>query len=122
MSEFGTELRNERESRGIGLDTISEATKISNRHLLALEASHFDQLPDAADVQALERVAATLPMKPGQRELREFEYKRNGTAVLFAALSVHEGTLAGWVTDSSRSSSCGSLASARPSSSCFWLP
>jgi cytoskeletal protein RodZ len=45
MSEFGTELRRERESRGIGLDTISEATKISNRHLLALEASHFDQLP-----------------------------------------------------------------------------
>jgi cytoskeleton protein RodZ len=45
MSEFGTDLRRERESRGIGLDTITEATKISNRHLLALEASHFDLLP-----------------------------------------------------------------------------
>ena len=45
MSEFGIELRKERESRGIGLDTITEATKISNRHLLALEASHFDQFP-----------------------------------------------------------------------------
>jgi len=45
MSEFGAELRKERESRGIGLDTISEATKISARHLLALEANNFDQLP-----------------------------------------------------------------------------
>ncbi|MFT4113642.1 helix-turn-helix domain-containing protein [Silvibacterium sp.] len=45
MSEFGTELRRERESRGIGLDTIAEATKISSRHLQALETNHFDQLP-----------------------------------------------------------------------------
>ncbi|GGG98862.1 helix-turn-helix domain-containing protein [Silvibacterium dinghuense] len=45
MSEFGTELRRERERRGIGLDTISEATKISSRHLQALEAGQFDQLP-----------------------------------------------------------------------------
>jgi cytoskeleton protein RodZ len=45
MSEFGTELRRERESRGIGLDVISEATKISLRHLQALEASNFERLP-----------------------------------------------------------------------------
>jgi cytoskeleton protein RodZ len=45
MSEFGTELRRERESRGIGLDAISEATKISSRHLHALESGSFDQLP-----------------------------------------------------------------------------
>ena len=45
MSEFGTELRKERESRGIALDSISEATKISGRHLHALESSKFDQLP-----------------------------------------------------------------------------
>ena len=42
-------------------------------------------------------------LSPGRVLRREFEYKRHGTAVLFAALSVHEGTLAGWVTDSSRS-------------------
>jgi cytoskeletal protein RodZ len=45
MSEFGTELRRERESRGIGLGVISEATKISARHLQALEANNFEQLP-----------------------------------------------------------------------------
>jgi cytoskeletal protein RodZ len=45
MSEFGNELRREREGRGIGLDAISDATKISVRHLQALEAGKFDQLP-----------------------------------------------------------------------------
>lgn len=45
MSEFGQELRREREVRGISLDDITNATKISNRHLVALETSHFDALP-----------------------------------------------------------------------------
>jgi hypothetical protein len=33
---------------------------------------------------------------------REFEYRRNGTAVRFAGLNVHEGDGAAWVTDSTR--------------------
>ena len=45
MSEFGRELRTERESRGIGLETISDSTKISSRYLAALEEDHFEQLP-----------------------------------------------------------------------------
>lgn len=45
MSEFGEELRQERESRGITLEAIVEATKISSRHLQALETGHFDLLP-----------------------------------------------------------------------------
>ena len=40
---------------------------------------------------------------PGIPVRREFEYRRHGTAVLFAALNVHEGGVAGWVTDSTRS-------------------
>jgi cytoskeletal protein RodZ len=45
MPEFGKELRTERESRGIGLETISDLTKISSRYLAALEEDHFEQLP-----------------------------------------------------------------------------
>lgn len=45
MSAFGDRLRREREMRGITLDEISESTKISRRHLEALESEHFDQLP-----------------------------------------------------------------------------
>jgi len=45
MSEFGEELRQEREARGIALQSIIDATKISSRHLQALETNHFDYLP-----------------------------------------------------------------------------
>src|SRR5260370_40284953 len=40
---------------------------------------------------------------PGTRMGGGSEYRRHGTAVLFAGLDVHEGTVAGWVTDSTRS-------------------
>jgi cytoskeleton protein RodZ len=45
MAAFGDRLRREREMRGITLDEITESTKISRRHLEALEGEHFDQLP-----------------------------------------------------------------------------
>lgn len=45
MKEFGEELRRERESRGVTLQSITDATKISKRHLMALENGHFDLLP-----------------------------------------------------------------------------
>jgi hypothetical protein len=42
-------------------------------------------------IQALERAAPSLPMKPGQIERREFEYVRHGTKALIAALDVATG-------------------------------
>lgn len=45
MSEFGEDLKKERESRKITLASIADATKISSRHLTALEQSRFDDLP-----------------------------------------------------------------------------
>jgi cytoskeleton protein RodZ len=45
MGNFGDTLRQEREFRGITLDAITRVTKISNRHLVALEQEHFDILP-----------------------------------------------------------------------------
>jgi len=45
MSKFGEELRRERESRGIALAAITDETKISSRHLAALESEKFDDLP-----------------------------------------------------------------------------
>ena len=58
---------------------------------------------EKSGMQATSRVNATKPAVPGTPTRREFEYKRHGTAVLFAGLKVHEGTVAGWVTDSTRS-------------------
>jgi transposase len=54
-------------------------------------------------MQAKSRINPTRPAMPGIPVRREFEYRRHGTAVLFAALNVHEGDVAGWVTDSTRS-------------------
>ena len=54
-------------------------------------------------IQATSRVNPTRPPIPGIPARREFEYRRHGTAVLFAALDVHDGAVAGWVTDSTRS-------------------
>ena len=45
MANFGEALRKERENRGIALDAVSGATKISLRHLHAVESDNFDQLP-----------------------------------------------------------------------------
>jgi cytoskeleton protein RodZ len=45
MSTFGEELRTQRISRGIALEQITAVTKISQRHLVALEQDRFTQLP-----------------------------------------------------------------------------
>jgi cytoskeleton protein RodZ len=45
MSDFGEALRRERESRGIALKSITDVTKISGHHLVALEAGRFNHLP-----------------------------------------------------------------------------
>ena len=45
MSTFGEELRSQRVSRGIALEQITAVTKISQRHLVALEQNRFQQLP-----------------------------------------------------------------------------
>lgn len=45
MGQFGDELRNERVSRGVALQTISEKTKVITRYLSALEEEHFEILP-----------------------------------------------------------------------------
>jgi cytoskeleton protein RodZ len=45
MSSFGEDLRMERMSRGIALEDITAVTKISARHLVALEQERFRQLP-----------------------------------------------------------------------------
>ena len=46
-------------------------------------------------VQALERIAADLPMSPGKPLAREFEYKRHGTQTLIAAINVATGNVQG---------------------------
>ena len=44
-------------------------------------------------IQALERLHPTLPMKPGQTEKQEFEYRRHGTTCLIASFEVATGQI-----------------------------
>jgi transposase len=48
-------------------------------------------LDEKTQIQALDRTAPMLPMKPGQVERHTHDYKRNGTTSLFAALEVATG-------------------------------
>jgi cytoskeleton protein RodZ len=45
MERFCDKLRGERERRKVSIETICEETKVSSRHLHALEAGEYDQLP-----------------------------------------------------------------------------
>jgi cytoskeletal protein RodZ len=45
MERFGDELRLERERRQVTLETICAVTKVSIRHLQALEAGNYTELP-----------------------------------------------------------------------------
>jgi transposase len=48
-------------------------------------------LDEKTQIQALDRTAPMLPMRPGQVERHTHDYTRNGTASLFAALEVATG-------------------------------
>ena len=55
---------------------------------------------EKSQIQALDRTQPLLPMRPGKAKRLTATYKRNGTTCLLAALSVHEGKVAGRCVDS----------------------
>jgi len=57
-------------------------------------------IDEMTGIQALERAASSLPMKPGKVERREFEYIRHGTQTLIASFDVVTGEVQGTVGDS----------------------
>jgi hypothetical protein len=50
---------------------------------------------EKSQIQALDRTQPGLPPKPGRCGTMTYDYKRNGTTTLFAALDVLEGTIIG---------------------------
>jgi transposase len=48
---------------------------------------------EKSQIQALDRTAPLLPLRPGQAERRTHDYKRHGTTSLFAALNAKTGTV-----------------------------
>jgi transposase len=54
---------------------------------------HTVSVDEKTSIQALERIAPTLPMKPGTVERREFEYARHGTLALIPSFEVATGQI-----------------------------
>ena len=50
---------------------------------------------EKSQIQALDRTAPLLPLRPGQAERRTHDYRRHGTTSLFAALDAKSGTVIG---------------------------
>jgi len=55
--------------------------------------THTVSVDEMPGLQALERVAETIPMKPGQPKRIEYEYKRHGTLCLIGNWHVVEGQM-----------------------------
>ena len=52
-------------------------------------------MDEKSQIQALDRTQPSLPMKPGRAGTMTYDYKRNGTTTLFAALNVLTGSVIG---------------------------
>lgn len=59
---------------------------------------------EKTQIQALDRTQPMLPLRPGQVERRTHDYKRHGTASLYAALNVASGKVIGRLTKKHRAS------------------
>lgn len=68
--------------------------------IAAKETIRTVSIDEMSGIQALERIAPSLPMTPGRVERREFEYIRHGTQALIAAFDVATGQVIGTVADS----------------------
>ncbi|MGH9104527.1 MAG: IS630 family transposase [Acidimicrobiales bacterium] len=81
-------------------DFWEKAADVCGLYLHPPENAIVWSVDEKTSIQAKARINPSKPAVPGFPERREFEYERNGTVVLFAGLNVHEGDVAGWVTDS----------------------
>jgi transposase len=86
-------LNNERDQEPTTFDTGVKT--VCDLYAAALmlhqKGIHLISLDEKTGIQALERKHPTRPMRPGQVELREFEYIRHGTLALIANLEVATG-------------------------------
>ena len=59
-------------------------------------------LDEKSQIQALDRTQPGLPSKPGRGQTMTHDYKRHGTATLFAALNIADGKVIGTCMDKHR--------------------
>ena len=73
MASFGENLQREREMRGVTLEEISAATKISSRFLVAIEREEFGKLPGGIFTRSFVRAYARYLGLDEERVLAEYQ-------------------------------------------------
>jgi cytoskeleton protein RodZ len=73
MGTFGENLRREREMRGVSLEEICDATKISMRALQAMENDQFDKLPGGIFTRSFVRTYAKYLGLDEEKIMAEFQ-------------------------------------------------
>jgi transposase len=74
---------------------IDKVRDIAGLYLAPPERALVLCVDEKSQIQALDRTAPLLPMRPGQIERRTHDYARHGTTSLFAALDTKTGELIG---------------------------
>jgi transposase len=65
----------------------------------AEQVTHTVSVDEKSGIQALERAAPDLPMKPGSCAKQEYNYIRHGTLCLIAAMCVVSGKIFPWLNE-----------------------
>ncbi len=76
--EFGEELRRERELRDVSREQLASATKVSMRHIAALESGRYDQLPAGVFSKGFVRVIALHLGLDAERSVTAFRHVHAG--------------------------------------------
>ena len=72
-------------------ELVTKVRDVVGLYMAPPERAIVLSVDEKTQIQALDRTAPMLPMKPGQVERHTHDYKRNGTTHLFAALEVATG-------------------------------
>ena len=72
-------------------DLVAKVRDVVGLYLAPPERAIVLSVDEKTQIQALDRTAPMLPLKPGQVERHTHDYRRNGTTSLFAALEVATG-------------------------------
>src|SRR5664280_2777156 len=72
---------------------VAKVTDVVGLYLAPPERAIVLSVDEKTQIQALDRTAPMLPLRPGQVERHTHDYTRNGTTSLFAALEVATGTV-----------------------------
>ena len=76
--DFGEELRRERELRDVSREQLAAATKVSTRHIAALETGRFEQLPAAVFSKGFVKVIALHLGLDAERAVAAFRHVHAG--------------------------------------------